>query len=482
MEEKANESKRSICLVGVHGPYKGHEFEIGGMMTSIGGDYSDIDLSKDATVASQHCWIEQMDGLFWLFDTDDSDGTYLGDSAIKKARLMHGDLIKIGMTTFRWKDEGNAGLSPRGFDEIEHATIAPTSQPKIHRAGIDPDFSGKQAPPFNSGVKIESKAILVFLFVIFCIYFIFGYFMVPSRETRNIALELEDYWVDFNSHLNLEVASLNMSAIMFETDEFEYGDLELIQLSNTPFSSLPGPNKTRMKNLNRIKVVMRGMDAMNIIHIDNEPVEKYKALFTAVVTIKEIDLSKDKEYGNRRDWLVSKFQSILDQLKKDCKIELSDFLPAAPPPQTNESKEALDYFYSGYYLLGEGYGIRGISNTLAAKAFGYFETSRDMYRDILHSNHNNKKAITLIILCDYLMVDIRMKKITKWESKYIRESASLLEEGYKMMNNISKEDFERNVPGDVTSYNLKRMGKFRANYCLLIDRFEQKTNYKIRVD
>ena len=105
---------------------------------------------------------------------------------------------------------------------------------------------------------------------------------------------------------------------------------------------------------------------------DNEPAEKYKALFTAVVTIKEIDLSKDQDYGNRRDWLVSKFESIIEQLKKDCKIELSDFLPAAPPPPTKKSQEALDYFYSGYYLLGEGYGIRGISNTLAAKAFGYF--------------------------------------------------------------------------------------------------------------
>ena len=473
MEEKANEGKKPICLVGVHGPYKGHEFEIGAMMTSIGGDYSDVDLSQDATVAPQHCWIEQVDGMFWLFDADDSGGIYLGDSAIKKARLMHGDLIKIGMTTFRWKDEGNAGLSPRGLDEIEYATIAPTSPPKIHRAGIDPDFNSKQAPPFDRGVKLEAKTIFIFLFAIFIIYFIFGYLMVPSSETRTIALELEDYWMDFNSLLSLEVASLNMSAIMFEAEDFEYGDLELIQLSNTPFTSLPGPNKTRMKNLNRIKVVMRGMDAMNIIHIDNEPADKYKALFTAVNTIKEIDLSKDKDYGNRRDWLVLKFESIIEQLKKDCKIELSDFLPAAPPPPTKKSQEALDYFYSGYYLLGEGYGIRGISNTLAAKAFGYLETSRDMYRDILHSDRNNKRAITLIILCDYLMVDIRMNKTTKWKSRYIRESASLLEEGYRMMNSISNEDFERYVPKDVDDHSLRQISRFRAKFCPLIDNFEK---------
>ena len=75
-----------------------------------------------------------------------------------------------------------------------------------------------------------------------------------------------------------------------------------------------------------------------------------------------------------------------------------------------------------------------------------------------------------------------MNKTTEWKSRYIRESAFLLEEGNRMMNSISSEDFERYVPRDITDPSFKRISRFRAKFCLLIDNFEKKTNYKVRTD
>jgi pSer/pThr/pTyr-binding forkhead associated (FHA) protein len=75
--------------------------------TILGREKGDV-LVNDTEVSSTHCQIQNIAGVYHLFDMNSSNGTYLNKNRIVKVKLSDGDIITIGKTSFRFALEEDA--------------------------------------------------------------------------------------------------------------------------------------------------------------------------------------------------------------------------------------------------------------------------------------------------------------------------------------------------------------------------------------
>ena len=69
--------------------------------TIIGREKADI-LVDDSEVSASHCHIQEIDGNYFIFDMNSTNGTYLNDQKVIKAELARQDLIRIGKSEFQF--------------------------------------------------------------------------------------------------------------------------------------------------------------------------------------------------------------------------------------------------------------------------------------------------------------------------------------------------------------------------------------------
>jgi len=75
--------------------------------TIFGREKGDIVL-RDAEVSSTHCQIQNIDNEYHIFDMNSSNGTFVNDEKILKAKLLEGDTIRMGSTQFTFSMEDAA--------------------------------------------------------------------------------------------------------------------------------------------------------------------------------------------------------------------------------------------------------------------------------------------------------------------------------------------------------------------------------------
>jgi pSer/pThr/pTyr-binding forkhead associated (FHA) protein len=75
--------------------------------TILGREKGDV-LISDHEVSSSHCQIQNINGVYHIFDMNSTNGTFVNKTKIVKARLSHGDEIAIGKTTFKFALEEDA--------------------------------------------------------------------------------------------------------------------------------------------------------------------------------------------------------------------------------------------------------------------------------------------------------------------------------------------------------------------------------------
>ena len=75
--------------------------------TIIGREKGDV-LIADHEVSSTHCQIQNINGIYHIFDMNSTNGTFVNKSRIVKSKLAHGDEITIGKTTFKFTLEDDA--------------------------------------------------------------------------------------------------------------------------------------------------------------------------------------------------------------------------------------------------------------------------------------------------------------------------------------------------------------------------------------
>ncbi|HYE79813.1 MAG TPA: protein kinase [bacterium] len=113
--------EEGATLVGVEGPYTGEKFPLSGGITTLGGPYADIDLSRDLAIAAQHAWIVYEADRYSLHDADESGGTRLNRQWIKRAPLLDGDIIEVGGSSFRFNDPHQPVGAGRPAGSVEYA-------------------------------------------------------------------------------------------------------------------------------------------------------------------------------------------------------------------------------------------------------------------------------------------------------------------------------------------------------------------------
>lgn len=70
-------------------------------LTIIGREKADI-IIDDSEVSASHCQIQDIDGTYFIFDMNSTNGTYLNDDKVVKAPLAAQDVIRVGKTKFRF--------------------------------------------------------------------------------------------------------------------------------------------------------------------------------------------------------------------------------------------------------------------------------------------------------------------------------------------------------------------------------------------
>ena len=69
--------------------------------TIFGREKGDV-IINDAEVSSTHCQIQNIGGIYHIFDMNSTNGTFVNENRIVKSKLQNGDQIRIGKTSMRF--------------------------------------------------------------------------------------------------------------------------------------------------------------------------------------------------------------------------------------------------------------------------------------------------------------------------------------------------------------------------------------------
>lgn len=92
--------KRGV-LICISGEMKQEIVKLRRDATIFGREKGDIKI-KDSEISSTHCQIQNIDGNYHIFDMNSSNGTFINDEQVVKAKLKDGDIVKLGQTQFRF--------------------------------------------------------------------------------------------------------------------------------------------------------------------------------------------------------------------------------------------------------------------------------------------------------------------------------------------------------------------------------------------
>jgi pSer/pThr/pTyr-binding forkhead associated (FHA) protein len=77
--------------------------------TIFGREKGDI-IIQDNEVSSTHCQIQNINGVYHIFDMNSTNGTFVNNERIVKAKLNHGDIVTIGQTSVRFQLEEESNV------------------------------------------------------------------------------------------------------------------------------------------------------------------------------------------------------------------------------------------------------------------------------------------------------------------------------------------------------------------------------------
>jgi hypothetical protein len=81
----------------------GERCPVGRAVTLGRGRDNDVQVDEDPRVSRQHCRIEQRAGRFYLVDLDTTAGTFVDGDRVLERRLLGGETIRLGGSTFRFE-------------------------------------------------------------------------------------------------------------------------------------------------------------------------------------------------------------------------------------------------------------------------------------------------------------------------------------------------------------------------------------------
>lgn len=107
-ENKKNDTQVRAVLIFISGRHPNEMIKLRRDATIFGREKGDI-VIDDTEVSATHCQIQEINGVYHIFDMNSTNGTYVNKERIVKAKLKEDDVVTIGGTSFRFsmQDEKN---------------------------------------------------------------------------------------------------------------------------------------------------------------------------------------------------------------------------------------------------------------------------------------------------------------------------------------------------------------------------------------
>ncbi len=90
----------AASLLATNGPLSGQRFSVNSAIEA-GRDAPGISLAFDQTASRRHASLSPLPGAIMLNDLGSTNGTFVNDQRVQTAVLKPGDVVRIGVTTFR---------------------------------------------------------------------------------------------------------------------------------------------------------------------------------------------------------------------------------------------------------------------------------------------------------------------------------------------------------------------------------------------
>ena len=104
------------------GPLKGMGFQLSGKMT-LGRDEANMIFINDDKISRYHLIFSVQDGYTELEDLNSTNGTFVNGVPVSKKILEHGDILKLGLSTFRYSEHDESiNTAPTYDDEVLDTT------------------------------------------------------------------------------------------------------------------------------------------------------------------------------------------------------------------------------------------------------------------------------------------------------------------------------------------------------------------------
>lgn len=107
-EKKTTSKEKRGVLYAISKGDSGEAIKLRRDATIFGREKGDIIIS-DTEVSSTHCQIQNINGVYHLFDMNSTNGTFVNNERVVKCKLNPDDIVTVGQSSFRFQleDESN---------------------------------------------------------------------------------------------------------------------------------------------------------------------------------------------------------------------------------------------------------------------------------------------------------------------------------------------------------------------------------------
>ncbi len=114
--------------------------------TIIGREKGDV-IIDDKEVSATHCQIQNINDVYHIFDMNSTNGTFINNERIIKAKLKVGDLIRVGSTSFRFEveDEKRVRHVATVFKQQKKENLSKTSTASLVDTLIEGELKNTQS-------------------------------------------------------------------------------------------------------------------------------------------------------------------------------------------------------------------------------------------------------------------------------------------------------------------------------------------------
>jgi len=152
MAKQAKINKQRGVLYGVDGKGSGQAIKLRRDATLFGREKGDI-LIEDHEISSTHCQIQNINGVYHVFDMNSTNGTFVNKERIVKSRLTSGDIITVGQSSFRFQleDEAQVRHIATIFKSKEKRSLSDSKAPSL----VDTLIEGELRSTHSESIELR---------------------------------------------------------------------------------------------------------------------------------------------------------------------------------------------------------------------------------------------------------------------------------------------------------------------------------------